>query len=70
MTRDALLKQLALMSDNEFAKVQPYLEADLEAIDSLPDLQAEIARGRESAATEPLESAEKVYERVRRKLSS
>lgn len=70
MTKDAFLKYVASLSDEQFEKVSPFLEADLEAVDALDELRDEIAEGRASAAKQPLLDADEVYGRVRRKLSS
>lgn len=65
MTRQALLKKLELMSDEEFELVAPYLEADLESMDALAGLHREIAAGRLSAREDPVLDAKTVYARVR-----
>ncbi|MEM9915416.1 MAG: hypothetical protein AAF911_10680 [Planctomycetota bacterium] len=70
MTKDAFIKQVSSLSEADFAKVSPFLEADLEAMNALDDLRNEIAAAREDAAKGPLFSADEAYERVRRKLSS
>lgn len=65
MTRQAILKKLEQMSDEEFELVAPYLEADLESMDALADLHREIAAGRLSAREDPVLDAKTVYARVR-----
>jgi len=54
MTRAALLQRIDSLSDDEFDRVAPFIEADLDAVDALPELYEEIRRGQESARTEPL----------------
>jgi hypothetical protein len=54
MTRAAFLQRIQSLSEEEYEQLAPYLEADLEAANDLRDLRAEIARGLESAAAEPL----------------
>lgn len=54
MTRAAMLKRIERLSEDEFERVEPYLTADLEVAEDLPDLRAEIELGIQSAQTEPL----------------
>lgn len=69
MTRDQLLDRLQRLSDDQFVRLAPFLEADLDALADIPDLHAEIEAGRRSAATEPLLNAGEVYDRARKALS-
>lgn len=69
MTRHELIEKLSGLSDEHFARVAPYLQADLEAADDLEDLHAEIEGGRRSATTEPLVDAKDVYAHVRSALA-
>jgi hypothetical protein len=69
MTRSDLIKRLKQLDEKEFARVAPFLEADLEAVEDLAALHREIEAGRKSAATEPLLEAKDVYARVRQALS-
>lgn len=70
MTKDAFLRQVESLSDEQFAKVSAFLEADLEALEVLDALRDEVAEGRRSAAEQPLLDAKDVYHNARRKLSS
>jgi hypothetical protein len=54
VSRPELIERINALSDDELARVAPYLEADLEALSDLDDLRAEVARGRASAQSEPL----------------
>ncbi len=54
MSRTELLQRIANLSEEELARVAPYLEADLELVDEHDALLAEIALGQESARSEPL----------------
>jgi hypothetical protein len=69
VTKDDLLKKLADLSDEEFARISPFIEADLESSEDLALLQREVEAGRHSAKTEPLLEANDVYTRVRDALS-
>lgn len=68
MTRETLIRKLRALSDEEFATIAPYLEADLASAGVLAELQREIAAGRRSARTQPLLKAQDVYRRVRNSL--
>ncbi len=52
--RAELIERIKSLSDDEMERVAPYIEADLDAVDDLDALYAEIAEGRKSAQTEPL----------------
>jgi hypothetical protein len=69
MTKEDLIQKLRALPDDEFARVAPFLEADLEAVDDLAALHQEIEAGRGSAATEPVLEAGDVSARVRQLLS-
>lgn len=60
VTRSAILQRIAALSDDELARVGPYIEADLDALADLADLHAEVERGRVSAREEPLVDDEEV----------
>ena len=70
MTKQDLLKQIESLSDEQFTRLSPYLEADIQAGDNLSALRNEITAGRYSASAQPLPPADDVYDHVRRKLSS
>ena len=70
VTKDDLIKRLKGLSKGQFAKVAPFIEADLDAADDLPSLHKEIEAGRRSAATQPILEGKDVYARVRQALSS
>jgi hypothetical protein len=65
MTRAEVLERIESLTDEEFDRVAPYLEADLDAADDLPDMMDAIARGRESARTEPLLDDDAVFAMAR-----
>lgn len=69
MTKEDLIKRLKGLSKGRFAKVAPFIEADLDAADDLAALHEEIEAGRHSAATQPILDAKYVYARVRQALS-
>ena len=69
MTKEALIEKLKALPDDQFARVAPFLEADLEAGDDLAALLREVEAGRRSATAEPLLESADVYDRVRRALS-
>jgi hypothetical protein len=69
VTKDDFIKRLKDLSEDHFAQVAPFLEADLEAADDLAALHREIEAGRKSAATQPILEANDVYARVRQALS-
>ena len=64
MTRDEIAERIRQLTDEDFARVAPYLAADLDVVDH-DRLQSEVAAGRNSAATAPLLSAREVYDRAR-----
>ena len=68
MTRADVLQRIEHLTDSEFDRVAPYIEADLDAANALPDLRDEIARGEESARTEPLLDHETVMAMGRARL--
>ena len=68
MSRAAVIQRIESLTEVEFERVAPYLEADLEAADDLPDLRAEIERGEESARSEPLLEHETVMAMGRARL--
>ena len=69
VTRDDLIKRLKGLSKEQFARVAPFIEADLDAADDLAAVHKEIEAGRRSAATQPILDAKDVYARVRQALS-
>jgi 5,10-methylenetetrahydrofolate reductase len=69
VTKEDLIKRLKGLSKGRFAKVAPFIEADLDAADNLTALHKEIEAGRHSAATQPILDAKDVYTRVRQALS-
>lgn len=69
VTKENLIQKLKELSEAQFARVAPFLEADLEAVDDLAILHQEIESGRRSAAKEPILDAKDVYARVRQALT-
>jgi len=69
VTKEDLIKRLKGLSKEQFARVAPFIEADLEVADDLAALRNEIEAGRRSAATQPILEAKDVYARVRQALS-
>jgi hypothetical protein len=68
MTKEDLIQKLQALPEDEFARVAPFLQADLEALDDLEALHQEVEAGRRSATTEPVLEAADVYARVRQAL--
>ncbi len=69
MTKEDLIQKLRALPDDQFAKLAPFLEADLEAVDDLAALHREVDAGRRSATAEPVLEVADVYARVRQALS-
>lgn len=69
MTREHLIERVRGLSNEEFSRVAPFLEADLESIEELALIHGEIEAGRQNARTEPILESEEVYARVRQALS-
>ena len=69
VTKEDLIKRLKELSEDRFAQVAPFIEADLDAVEDLAALHREIEAGRRSAATQPILEAKDVYARVRQALS-
>ncbi len=68
MTKREFLDQLDALTPEQVARVLPFLEADLAAVDDLMALKQSIDQGRRSAASAPLQEASEVYRRVRKAL--
>lgn len=64
VTRDEIVERIRQLNDEDFARVAPYLAADLDVVDH-DRLRDEVVAGRGSAATAPLLSAKDVYDRAR-----
>jgi hypothetical protein len=69
VTKEDLIRKLKNLPEDQFARVAPFLEADLEAVEGLAALHQEIEAGRRSAGNEPILEAKVVYSRVRQALS-
>jgi hypothetical protein len=69
VTRQEVLQKISELADDQFATVAPFLEADLESTPNLASLHNEIDAGRKSAALEPLQEANEVYTRIRKRLA-
>ena len=69
MTKEDLIQKLKALLEAEFARVAPFIEADLEVAGDLAAIHQEIAAGRESANTESILEAKDVYARVRQALT-
>lgn len=69
MTKEDLIKRLKGLSKKQFARIAPFIEADLDVADDLTALLKEIEAGRRSAATQPILEAKDVYARVRQTCS-
>ncbi len=69
MTRQSVIRKLEQLSSREFARIAPFLEADLDLLEDVAALRREVAAGRRSAKAEPILTAREVYSRIRRKLS-
>jgi hypothetical protein len=53
------------LTDEQFERIAPFLEADLDVVDDVPELLREIQLGRESARTEPLLDNDTVFAMAR-----
>jgi hypothetical protein len=71
--RRHLIDRIKALSDEDFERVGPHLEAEIDALDEpevdegdldIEDMNAAIERGLESARTEPLLTTEEVMRRV------
>ena len=69
VTKEDLIQKLKALPEVEFARIAPFIEADLEVAEDLGALHQEIAAGRRSAGTEPILDAKDVYARVRQALT-
>ena len=71
MTRTAVIQRIESLTDDEFERVAPYLQADLDAVDAVDaanrkiedtySLQRAVTLGRQSARTEPLLDDDSVF---------
>lgn len=68
MTRAEVIQRIKSLTDEEFERVAPYLESDLDAVDDWEDLREAIDLGLESARTEPLLDHETVMQMARARL--
>jgi len=68
MTRAAFLQRIESLTEPDFERIAPYLEAELDAAADLPDLREAIELGQESARTEPLLDHEAVMAMGRARL--
>ena len=64
MTRTDLIERLNALSDDEVARIAPYLEANLDAVADIEELREEVRRGRASAADEGLLDDDEVLQSV------
>jgi hypothetical protein len=69
VTREELIKKLKRLSKTQFAKVVPFIEADIETVDKLGAIKAEVQTGRRSATTQRILQAKDVYAWVRQTCS-
>jgi hypothetical protein len=69
MTKSQIIERIEALSDEDMARVAPYLEADLDALADADEVREEIRKGRASAATEALVDDDEVVETVLRQLS-
>lgn len=69
MTKADFMKRVEGLSEDQFAKVAPYLEADLDVLEELSGLLAEVEAGRQSRDTQPLLKTEEVMARVKKRLA-
>ena len=69
MTREQLIERIKALSEEELARVAPYLEADLDAEPSqLAELLEEVRLGRKSAEQDQLLSHDEVMRRASERL--
>ena len=69
MTREELVQKLQALSADQYSRIAPFLEADIESVDDLAALHQEIESGRQSADQEPILESKDVYARARKALS-
>jgi len=65
MTKADLIERMKGLSKGQFAKIAPFIKADLDAVDDLAALHKEIEAGRRSASTQPILAAKDVSARAR-----
>ena len=64
VTREQLIERIKSLSEEELARVAPYLEADLSAVPHLEDLLEELRLGRLSAERDGLVEHDEVLRRA------
>ena len=64
MTREKLIERIRSLSDDDLARVAPYVSADLAAAADLDTLREEVRLGRESATSEALVEHDEVFRRA------
>jgi hypothetical protein len=66
MTRSQALRRIETLTEEQWRRAAPYLEADLEAAEGdMADLLGAVDVGRESARTEPLLDNDAVFAMAR-----
>ncbi|MEM7245696.1 MAG: hypothetical protein AAF533_10150 [Acidobacteriota bacterium] len=68
MTRAELIERINALSDEDLARVAPYLEADLSAVPHHLQLVDEVRLGRASSESEELVEHDEVLRRVDERL--
>ena len=69
MLRNELMQKLQELTAEEFERIAPFLEADLQTLDDLDAIRAEVRRGRESLSKDELLDADDVYSLARKRLA-
>jgi hypothetical protein len=65
----ALIHRIEALSEEEFDRIAPYIEADLDSASELDELRTAVQAGRQSAQSEPLATDERVRADARALLS-
>lgn len=68
MTRAELIQRIQALTDDELERVLPFIEADLDLVADVGELEEELRRGRESARLEPLVDHEELLRSLRQLL--
>ena len=69
VAREELVQKLKALSAEQYTRIAPFLEADIESVDELAALHREIDSGRQSGAQEPTLESKDVYARARQALT-
>ena len=68
MTREQIIERIRSLSEEDLARVAPYLEADLDALPNLESLLEEVRLGRLSADNDGLVDHDEVLRRTEERI--